>query len=176
MLVEEVSSQGWFANPAGRQGYEVILLERVGDSGTRFYHSLKPGETLRTSERLFGKFIVLSVDIRNRILAIDKQFPIPNKDMFLFLKIGVHYRVLDARVVAMETQDPLRELREKVIATLTREILSHIETEITPKLIEQTVRSIGNIYPLGLAIEDATISEFNFVPRLKYPEDKSDAL
>ena len=39
-LIEEITSKGWFANPAGRQGYEVIVLENKGDGGTRLYLSL----------------------------------------------------------------------------------------------------------------------------------------
>ena len=120
-LVEEIVSQGWFTSPAGRQGYEVIVLERVGDGGTRFYHNLKPGETLRFSERVFGKFIALAVDVRYaRSFPIEGQFAARERGRFVTLKANVRYRVTDARVVAMETLDPLGALRDKVIAVLNR--------------------------------------------------------
>ncbi len=166
-LVEEITSKGWFANPAGRQGYEVILLEQVGDGGTRFYHNLKPGETLRTSERLFGKFIARAVDVRHaRSFPIDKDFPVRERGRKVGVRANVRYRVTDARIVAMEALDPLGELRDKVIATLNRELMNHAEVSVTPTLIERIIRSVGTITHLGLLVEDAEIIEFRQDPRV----------
>jgi hypothetical protein len=161
-LVDEISTQGWLANPAGRQGYEVIVLEKIGEGGTRFYCSLKPGETLRFGERLFGKYTLLAVDIRHaRYVTVEGQFATYERGHKVSLKAKVRYRVVDARVVAMDTIDPLGELRDKVIATLNRELVRHQEANITPATIEQIIRSVGTISHLGLTIEDTEVIEFS---------------
>lgn len=166
-LVNEISTQGWLANPAGRQGYEVIVLEKIGEGGTRFYCSLKPGETLRFGERLFGKYTMLAVDIRHaRYVTVEGQFATYERGHKVSLKAKVRYRVVDARVVAMDTIDPLGELRDKVIATLNRELVRHREANITPATIEQIIRSVGTIPHLGLTIEDAEIITFTSDSRL----------
>jgi hypothetical protein len=161
-LIENISSQGWFASPAGRQGYEVILLEQVGDGGTRFYCSLKPGETLRFSERMLGKFTALSVDVRHaRSFPIVGAFKAQERDRKVELRANVRYRVTDAKIVAMETVDPLGELRDRVIATLNRELMRYGEAEITPILIERIIRQVGPVTHLGLTVEDAEVLEFS---------------
>jgi hypothetical protein len=160
-LIEEISSKGWFANPAGRQGYEVIILEQVGDGGTRFYASLNPGETLRLGERLLGKFIARAVDVRYaRAFPIDGEFAARERGRKVSLRANVRYRVTDARVVAMETIDPLGELRDKVIATLNRELIRYTEVDITPGLIERVISSVGPVPHLGLTVEGAEVLEF----------------
>lgn len=160
-LVEKISSKGLLANPAGRQGYEVIILEEVGDRGTRFYASLKPGETLRLSERLLGKFTARAVDIRYaRGFPIEGEFSARERGRKVTLRANVRYRVADARVVAMETVDPLGELRDKVISTLNRELARYPESEITPGLIERIISSVGPVPHLGLTVEGAEVIEF----------------
>ena len=160
-LVEDISSKSWFANPAGRQGYQVILLELVGDGGTRFYHSLGPGETLRVSERLFGKYTALAVDTRHaRSFPIQGQFYTRNRGRKVILQANVRYRVIDARVVAMETLDPLGELRDMVTATLNRDLANYSEVDITPFVIEQVISKVGQAPHLGLTVEGAEILEF----------------
>lgn len=166
-LVEEITSKGWFANPAGRQGYEVIILERVGDGGSRFYCSLKPGETLRFSERMFGNFSALAVDTRHaRSFSIDREFATRDRGRKVTVQGNVRYRVTDARIVAMETVDPLAELRDKVIAALNRELAKYAESQISPSLVEQIIRNIGPVPHLGLTIEDSEILEFTPDSRL----------
>lgn len=175
-LIEDISSQGWFANPAGRQGYEVILLEQVGDGGTRFYCNLKPGETLRFSERVLGKYTARSVDVRHaRSFPIAGKFSAQERGRKVELRANVRYRVTDAKVVAMETVDPLGELRDRVIATLNRELLRYGESEITPTLVERIIRQVGPVPHLGLTVEDAEALEFSadarYTGRLTEEED-----
>lgn len=166
-LVEEISSKGWFANPAGRQGYAVIILEQVGDGGTRFYAVLKPGETLRLGERVLSKFIARAVDIRYaRSFPIQSQFTSRDRGRKVSLRANVRYRVTDARVVAMETIDPLGELRDKVIATLNRELIRYSEVEIAPGLIERIISSVGPVPNLGLTVEGAEVLEFGSDSRI----------
>ncbi len=166
-LVEEISAQGWLANPAGRQGYEVIVLEQVGSGGNRFYGSLKPGETLRLSERLFGKFTVLAVDIRHaRSVPVEGRFATYERGRKVTVRANVRYRVTDARVVAMDTVDPLGELRDKVIATLHREVALHREANLAPGTIEQIITSVGPATHLGLTVEGAELIEFTPDSRL----------
>lgn len=166
-LVEEITSKGWFANPAGRQGYEVVVLEQVGDGGTRFYDVLKPGDTLRLSERVLGKFIIRAVDIRTaRSFPIEREFSSRNRGRKVSINANVRYQVTDARVVAMETIDPLGELRDKVIATLNRELIRYSEVEITPGLIERIISSVGPVPNLGLTVEGAEVLEFTSDSRI----------
>jgi hypothetical protein len=166
-LVEDISSKGWFANPAGRQGYEVIILEQVGDGGTHFYHSLRPGETLRLGERLFGRFIALAVDVRHaRKFPVEGHFAARERGRKVTVQVNVRYRVTDARVVAMETLDPLGELRDKVIATLNRELARYPEGDINPALIERVILSVGPAPHLGLTVEGAEVIEFTPDSRL----------
>lgn len=160
-LVEEISSKGLFANPAGRQGYHVVVLEQIGDGGNRFFASLKPGETLRLGERLLSKFTAMAVDVRYaRAFPIEGQFAARERGRKVTLRVNVRYRVTDARVVAMETLDPLGELRDKVIATLNREMVRYSEVEVTPGLIERIISSVGPVPHLGLTVEGAEVLEF----------------
>lgn len=166
-LVEDISTQGWLANPAGRQGYEVVILEQIGDGGSRYYCSLKPGETLRLSERVLGKFTARAVDVRHaRAFEVGGQFGARERGRKVTLRAKVRYRVTDARVVAMETLDPLGELRDKVISTLNRDLSSHPEANINPGLIERIIRNVGEVAYLGLMVEDAEVIEFTPDSRL----------
>ncbi len=166
-LVEEISAQGWFTNPAGRHGYEVIVLEQVGSGGNRFYCSLKPGETLRIAERLFGNYTLLAVDIRHaRSVPVTGDFTTFDRGRKVTVRANIRYRVTEARVVAMDTVDPLGELRDKVTATLHREMVRHREANIDPGTIEQIIRSVGPVPHLGLTVEDAEILEFTSDSRL----------
>jgi hypothetical protein len=160
-LIDEITSKTWFANPAGRQGYEVILLEKVGDGGTRFYTSLKPGGKLGFAERLMGSFIAYAVDIRHaRSFPVSGQFNTSDRGRKVTLSVDVHYHVTDARIVAMETVDPLGELYTKVIAALNRELHRYAESKITSSLIEEIIEGIGLIPHLGLVIEGADVQSF----------------
>lgn len=161
-LVSPITSQGWFANPAGIEGHEVIVLEKRGDGGSRFYCSLKPGQTLSFGERVFNKFQVFSVDMRYaRSFSIEGQFATRERGRKVGLKLNVRYRVTDAKVVAMDAADPLGALRDKVVATLHREVARYPEEQIDPSLIEKIVRGVGPVPDLGLIVEDAEILEFN---------------
>lgn len=166
-LIEEITSKGWFANPAGRQGYEVIVLEQVGQGGTRLYATLKQGETLRFSERVFGRFTARAVDIRHaRSFPVQGEFPARERGRRVYLRANVRYRVVDARIVAIEAVDPLAELRDKVIASLTRELARFTEAEIGPGLIEKVIRSVGHVPHLGLQVDDAEVLEFRADTRI----------
>ena len=166
-LIEEITSKGWFANPAGRQGYEVIVLENKGAGGTRFYAALKPGETLGFGERLMGKFSARAVDIRHaRSFPVQGEFGARERGRKVYLKANVRYRVIDARIVAIEAVDPLAELRDKVIATLNRELSRFSEAEITPGVVEKVIRSVSLVPHLGLQVDDAEVLEFRADPRI----------
>ena len=166
-LIEEITSKGWFANPAGRQGYEVIVLENKGAGGTRFYAALKPGETLRLSERLLGSFTARAVDIRHaRSFPVQGEFAARERGRKVTLKANVRYRVIDARIVAIEAVDPLAELRDKVIAALNRELSRFSEAEITPAVVEKVIRGVGLVAHLGLQVDDAEVLEFRADPRI----------
>jgi len=166
-LVKEITNKGWFANPAGKQGYDVILLERVGDRGTRFYHSLKPGETLRIAERLLSSYIALEVDMRHaRAFSVIGEFITRDRGKKVSLNLNVRYHVSDARIVAMETVDPLGELYSKVVATLNRDLQNYPEREVSPTLIERIVQSIGDVPHLGLTVEDVETITFSSDSRI----------
>lgn len=160
-LVREITNRGWFANPAGKQGYEVILLKRVGNGGTRFYHSLKPGQTLRIVERLLSSYIALEVDMRHaRAFTVSGSFNTRHSGRNVTLELNVRYHVSDARIVAMETVDPLGELRDKVISALNRELITYSERDINLALIDKIVMNIGQVPHLGLVIEDLDVVKF----------------
>jgi len=166
-LIEEITSKGWFANPAGRQGYEVIVLENKGDGGTRLYAVLKPGETLRLSERLFGRFSARAVDIRHaRSFPIQGEFAARERGRKVYARANVRYRVVDARIVAVEAVDPLAELRDRVVAALNRELARYSEAEITPGMVEKVIQSVGLVPELGLQVDNATVLEFRADPRI----------
>lgn len=166
-LVRSLASQGWFANPAGIEGHEVIVLEKRGDGGLRFYASLKPGQTLSLSERVFNRFDALAVDTRYaRSFSVAGQFSTRERGRKVGLKVNVRYRVTEAKVVAMDALDPLGELRDKVIATLNREMARYPEDQITPHLIEKLVRGIGPLPHLGLIVEDAEIMGLDLDARI----------
>jgi len=160
-LVEEISNKGWPANIAGRDGYEIVLLKKVGDGGTHFHRILKPGETLKWHERIFGNFMALTVDMRyGRSFLVERTCITRERGCEVVVKANVCYRVINTRTVAVGTDDPLGKLRDKVIATLNRELATYLEIEIGPTLVEQIIRSIGWVPELGLKIEDAEVIEF----------------
>ncbi|MBE7467671.1 MAG: hypothetical protein HS114_00835 [Anaerolineales bacterium] len=173
-LVEEIPVDGFFANPAGRQGYTVVVLEKVGKGGSRIFRSLGPGETLDWIERLGRKFIVLAVDMRNRSFTVGGQFATTEPLRTVNVQAKVHYRVVDAQIVAGAV-DPLGDLRDKVISTLKSELLRYQEVKIGPALIKQIIYGIGKVTYLGLMIQDAEVmdigSDANRIHRFKEEEE-----
>lgn len=166
-LIQEITSKGWFANPAGKQGYEVILLERIGDGGSRYYCSLKPGETLRLAERLLSTYTALQVDMRHaRAFPVSGAFNTRDRGKKVSLELNVRYHVEDARIVSMETVDPLGELYSKVVATLNRDIQDYHENDITPSVVERIVQRIGQVPHLGLMVEDVEVISFTSDSRI----------
>lgn len=166
-LVHEITNKGWFSNPAGKQGYDVILLERVGDGGTRFYHLLKPGETLRLAERLLSSYIALEVDIRHaRAFPVSGSFNTRDRGKKVSLELNIRYHVTDSRIVAMETVDPLGELQSKVISILNRDLQGYAERDVTVTLIERIVQGIGQVPHLGLTVEDVEVMSFTSDSRI----------
>lgn len=166
-LVHEITNQGWFANPAGKQGYDVILLERVGNGGTRFYHLLKPGETLRLAERLLSSYIALEVDMRHaRAFPVSGSFNTRDRGKKVSLELNIRYHVADSRIVSMETVDPLGELQSKVISILNRDLQGYAERDITVTLIERIIQGIGQVPHLGLTVEDVEVMSFTSDSRI----------
>lgn len=161
-LVEVITNSGWFADPAGREGYEIIVLEKIGNGGTKYYASLKAGETLRWTERLFSQYVVFQVDLRRaRAFSISGTFFTRERGRSVNLAANVRYHVTNARTVATQTVDPLGELRDKVVSTLNREIKRLPESEITPTVIEDIIEGVGNMPHLGLAVESSEIQSFS---------------
>ncbi len=157
-LVQEITEKSWFANPVGKQGYEIILLEKVENSGTRYYTSLKPGETLRFGERLFINYVAIQVDIRHaRGFSISGTFTTRDRGKKVSIELNVRFHVLDARIVAMGTVDPLGEFQDKVIATLNRELQRYMEHDVTATLVERMIQDIGQVPHLGLTVEDVEV-------------------
>jgi len=161
-LVEVITNSGWFADPAGKEGYEIIVLEKVGSGGTKYYASLKAGETLRWTERLFSQYVVFQVDLRRaRAFSINGSFFTRERGRSVNLNANVRYHVTNARTVATQTVDPLGELRDKVVSTLNREMKRLPESEITPATIEDIIEGVGNMPHLGLAVESAEVQSFS---------------
>lgn len=166
-LVHEITNKDWFANPVGKQGYDVILLERVGNGGMRFYHSLKPGETLRIAERLLSNYIALEVDMRHaRAFPVSGSFNTSDRGKKVTLELNIRYHVSNAQIVAMETDDPLGELQSKVNAILNRDLQGYSERDITSATIERIVQGIGQVPHLGLTVEDVEIISFSSDSRI----------
>lgn len=160
-LVQEIPLKGWLKNPAGRQGYAVIVLEQVGDGGTRFVRSLAPGQTLELKERWKSKFIVLAVDVRHgRSFPVGGQFHTLERGCTVTVQAKVRYIVTNPQIVAMEMVDPLGALRDKVISTLNDELARHSESTVNPSLIRRVICGVGKIPYSGLQIEDAEVLEF----------------
>jgi len=161
-LVEEITSSGWFADPAGKEGYEILVLEKVGNGGTRYYASLKAGEKLRWTERLFSQYLVYQVDLRRaRAFTISGQYNTRERGRSVTLSANVRYHVANARTVATQTVDPLGELRDKVVSTLNRDLKRYSENEVTPDVIEGIIENIGNLPHLGLAVESAEVQSLS---------------
>ena len=160
-LIRQVG-EGWLANPAGKQGFEIIVLEKSGSTGEQYYASLKPGQRLKLSERLFGSYRVLEVDIRKgKLLNFSQSFNSKNRGRSIEVQLTVYYHVQNAALVAMETFDPLQRLRNTIISTLNTELMQYTESEITPTLIKRIVSNIGHLQSIGLVVEDADVIQFS---------------
>lgn len=160
-LVTSITNKSWYVNPAGIEGKEVVLLKRVGDRGSRFYCSLKPGQTLRFDERLFSTYEALEVDMRQgRMFQISGNFPTRDRGRKVSVNVNVRYHVTSAEFLVLKVADPLGELRDKVVAALNRDLASYPEGQINASLIEKIVRNVGPVPHLGLAIDDADVMGF----------------
>lgn len=161
-LVEEITSSGWFADPAGKEGYEILVLEKVGNGGTRYFASLKAGEKLRWTERLFSQYLVYQVDLRRaRAFSVSGQFSTRERGRGVTLTVNVRYHVANARTVATQTVDPLGELRDKVVSILNRDLKRYSENEVSPDVVEGIIENIGNLPHLGLAVESAEVQNLS---------------
>ena len=166
-LVEEITNKSWFANPAGRQGYEVVLLQIIGDGGTRYYTSLGPGQTLSFTERLVGNFSAMAVDIRRaRSFDVSGAFDTNDRGRKITFNARVQFHVTDARIVAMETVDPLGELHAKVVSALNRNLQRYSEQNINTIMIENIIKEVGSVPMLGLEIDGADVQDFTKDERL----------
>jgi len=164
-LVTPITESSWFRRPAGREGYEVIVLEKVS-TGNRYYTTLRPGETLRLGESVFGKFLAYAVDMRyGKSFPVEGQFATQERNRKITLKANVRYRVTDSRQVAVGAEDPLGELRDKVIDALNREIARYPHDSVHEGLCVEIIRGVGYQPHLGLGVEGAEIIEFSPEPR-----------
>jgi hypothetical protein len=160
-LIETITNQSWFANPAGIEGREVILLEKVGDRGSRYYCTLKPGQTLRLGERIFSKYDALSIDMRlGRTFPISGSFSTRDRGKKVSISANVRYHVTNSETLALKVADPLGELRDKVTAALNRDLTQYPEGQIDAGLIEKIIRNVGPVPSLGLEIDDADVMSF----------------
>jgi len=155
-LAQEIKEKSWYTNPAGKHGYEIILLERIGVGGSRYYHRLKAGETLQLSERLFSNFIALQIDMRQRVLHIAHSFR--TKDFrAILIEMNVIYRAIDARIIALETDDPLQEMYGRIVARLNKELEKQNEINITSELVEGIAKTTELGPWIGLSIERVNV-------------------
>jgi hypothetical protein len=160
-LIKEVSIKGWLSSPGGQQGFEVVVLEKTGGGGTRFYRILKPGESLDLKQRLLSNYIALAIDVRlGRFFKIERAFPVYERGFNVYIEAKVRYRVTDVATAALNHVDPLGELRDKVTSTLIRELAKHREASVGPDTIQGLICSVGNIPQIGLMVDDAEIISF----------------
>lgn len=161
-LIRTITSEGLLANPAGIEGHKVLVLEKVGDQGSRYYCTLEPGQTLRLGERLFSKYEALAVDMRYGLsFQVSGQFATRDRGHKVTVNAKVRFHVTDAGILAMKAVDPLGELRDKVVAALNRDLAQYPEAQINAGLVEKVIRNVGQTPHLGLTIEDADVSEFS---------------
>jgi len=159
-LVTSITESSWFSRPAGREGYEVVVLEKVG-TGNRHYRTLRPGESLGLGEVVFGKFNVYAVDMRQGLaFPIEGQFATQERNRKITLKANVRYRVTDSRQVAIGTADPLGEVRDKVIDALNRTLAHYLHDSVHETLCAEVIRGVGSFPHLGLTVESAEILQF----------------
>lgn len=174
-LIKPITSQSWFANPAGIEGEEVIILEKVGDQGSRYYDTLKPGQTLRFRERIFTKYDALAVDMRlGRYFQISGQYPTRDRGKKVTLTANIRYHVTDANILTLKAADPLGEMRDKVVAALNRDLAQYPEGQINSGLVEKIIRNVGSAKHLGLTIDGADITGFDQDTTLTENEKKID--
>lgn len=159
-LVIPITESGWFKRPAGKEGYEVVVLEQVS-TGNRYYSTLRPGETMRLGESVFGKFSAFAVDMRyGRSFPIEGQFATRERNRKITLKANVRYRVTDSRQVAVGASDPLGEVREKVIDALNRELARYAHDSVNEAQCADIIRSVGYLSHLGITVDGAEIIVF----------------
>lgn len=154
-LVEQMPISGFLSSnkPVGREGFEVVVMEHIG-SGWRYYCVLGPGDMLRLSERMLGKFSAYVVDMRPaRSLSISDQFATANPLIKMTITAKVLYRVTNSRRVATEVEDPLAKFRDRIVSVLRREISAQSYQKITELLCERWIASVGHVQHLGLAVE-----------------------
>ena len=154
-LIEELPLSGFMAGgkPVGREGFEVIVVERIG-TGNRFYCTLAPGDTLRISERLFGAYYAYSVDMRPaRLLTISESFPTFNPLIKVKVTAKVLYHALNARRLATEVEDPLGKFCDRILGTLRREIGQMPHQKVTEPGCEGIISGVGAVPTFALAVE-----------------------
>jgi|GEM_PF-1618836 len=154
-LVQDLPLSGFLSSgkPVGRQGFAVIVVERIG-TGFQYYCTLAPGDTLRVSERMFGKFSAYIVDMRSaRILDINEQIPTANPLIKVRVTARVLYGVADAKRVALEVEDPLAKFRDRIVGILRRELSQLTHQKINELVCERAIYGVGTVSHLGLAVE-----------------------
>jgi len=159
-LVEPITEQGWFRRPAGREGYDIVVLEKVS-TGNRYYTTLRPGETLRFGEVVLGKFLVYAVDMRYGLsFPVEGRFATQERNCYVELGAAVRYHVTDSRQVALGALDPLGELRDRVLDALNREFARYPHQSVNEAVCADIIRKVGAFPHLGLAIDSAEILKF----------------
>lgn len=141
-------------NPAGREGFEVIIMRQVGGTGDRYYGTLAPGEMLGIADRFLGSFYSYIVDTRpTRILEIDMEFPSADPLLKERVQASILYHVINAHKVALEVEDPLRKFRDRIVGVLRHEIGQLSYQNITEPICKQWIINVGAVQHLGLTVE-----------------------
>lgn len=159
-LVQDISLEGRLAAPEGQEGFAVVVLKKTRN-GSRYHRTLNAGDRLDLSERMIGQYTGLAVDLRaGRCFSIARNFDVFERGRSIYVEAKIRYRVMNVETVAVGHFDPLGELRDKVIATLNRELALHKEATIKPRMIEELIRSVGQVSQTGLMVEDAELINF----------------
>lgn len=146
-------------NPAGKQGFDVLVLELTKWNATRLYCSLKPGEELKAAELLFGKYKAVAVDMRRRTSSFSGSFKTSDNSP-VTIKTNIVYHVIDSHKIAIEFEDPLRVLQDTVQAAIAKEISRYGKGNLEPSFIENIASDIS-VSNLGFSLDEILFLEFD---------------
>jgi hypothetical protein len=119
------------------EGHNVVVFERVGDSGEKFHTVLPPGTPLKRGllGRVWpqGRFIGVAVDASPELhLDVSQHVVLEDEEAHRFdLLLDLYYSVGDPRLLAsLRNRDPLRMIAERARQAIGRDVSQLQWTEI----------------------------------------------
>ena len=165
-LIRVVDVERFQSKPRSGGNTHVVVMQKTG-STLRHYCTLRSdSDKLSIGEQLWGSYVCYIVDLSQRELRIEDEFPTQDRITNIKVAADVLYRAVDGERVAIGIEDALQSLREDLATVLRREVVRRPLEQVTEEHLEARLNQESTRFQsrLGIAIERTRV-------RVDWPEE-----